>query len=268
VGVSVSGFPAQLDLVPGDPATCEIVVRNTGTLVDDFTIELLGEANPWVQILPPALQLLPGTQGSVQLHLLPPRKPSPKAGPLPVHLRVVSKEDPENSATREAVLAVGAFGDVRAQLVPRTARHRRSAIYELTVSNQGNDVISAQVATSDPDNLLAFETVPPAVMAEPAAEAKVAIRARARKLLITGRAETRPFQTVVQDPRWPPVSLDGTLIQKPLLPWWLLLLVLASVVVTLALLARANPVVLAAIVGVIAAIVVAYRRKRRPEPPG
>jgi hypothetical protein len=265
VGVSVSGFPARLDLVPGEPTVCEIVIRNTGTLVDDFAIELAGEARPWVEVVPPAVQLLPGTQGSVQLRLMPPRKPSPRAGPLPVQLKVASKEDPANSATSDGVLAISAFGDVRAQLVPRNARTRRSATYTLTVSNQGNDVVSAQVATGDPDDLLTFEA-PPTVTVEPALDEPVEVRAQARKLLFTGRPQNRPFQTVVQDPRWPPVAIDATLVQKPLLPWWLVPVALILVVAAVALL-DVNLWLLAAIAGAIVAAAVVYKRKRRPKPP-
>ena len=265
VGVSVSGFPAKLDLVPGVPTVCEIGIRNTGTLVDDLTVELLGEAASFGEIVPRALQLLPGTQGSVQVRLQPPLRPSPRAGPLPAQLRVVSKADPGGSATGDTVLAVSAFGDVRAELVPRNARGFRSAPYTLTVSNQGNDVIVAQVSARDPDEALAFESAPPTVTVEPTSEAKVVVRARARKWHYVGRPQSRPFEATVEDPRWPPVTREGVFVHKPLVPWWLVPLLPILLLVAVGVLSNVNRGLLAAVVVVLGIVVLVLRRRTRPK---
>jgi hypothetical protein len=41
--------------VPGAEATVTATVRNTGTLVDQFTFEILGDAAGWATVDPPTL---------------------------------------------------------------------------------------------------------------------------------------------------------------------------------------------------------------------
>lgn len=80
VDVSASLTPAQLSVEPGGEVTCEIRVRNLGTVVDRFQLELQGNPGQWSLIEPATLSLFPETESSAVLHFRPPRTPRVQAG--------------------------------------------------------------------------------------------------------------------------------------------------------------------------------------------
>jgi hypothetical protein len=267
VGVSVSALPATLAVVPGDEAVCEVRVRNSGALVDQFTFQVLGAAAPWTEIVPPSLHLLPGTEGSVQLHVRPPRQPSTTAGAVALGLKVISTEDPEHSAVVQGVLSVAPFTELAGQLVPQTSRSWRFAEHRLTISSTSNHPVAVAVSAADPDELLSFD-VPQSASVEPGAATSGTVRVTARRLLFKRRAEPRPFQLTVQ-PSTPdssdakPIQLGGTFVQRGLLSFWLLLLALAILVLVIVLfLAQEWKWLLALLAALAVLLVVANKRLR------
>ena len=235
MGVSASALPASVDVVPGEQSACGLRVRNDGSVVDEVTFQVLGETAPWVQVVPPALNLLPGTDGTVEVRLTPPRQPSTKAGPVAFGLKAISREDPEHSVVVQSIVNVAPFTEVAAQLVPQTSRAWRSGEHALTVSSGSNHVVSLAIAAADPDNLLTFEVSPAGVNVDIGSQAGATVTARARRLLFKRRAEPRPFEvrlqstdTASQDLK--PIALGATLMQRGLLALWLLLPVLVILV--------------------------------------
>ena len=45
---------------PGSDVTCDVQVRNTGEVVDQFSVDVVGDAAPWTRIEPAIINLLPG----------------------------------------------------------------------------------------------------------------------------------------------------------------------------------------------------------------
>jgi hypothetical protein len=226
-----SALPSPLKVVPGDEAVCQVRIRNTGTVVDKYSFEVLGAAAMWTQVTPAVLHLFPGTEGPVELHLNPPRLPTPPAGPMPFGLKVSSIEQIGEPAVQEGSLEIAPFGDTKAELRPRTALTWRSVVYRLSIANEGNVAVDIAPRASDPDELLTFD-VPGVARLQPGGKLEGGLRARTRKLLPAGRNEPRPFQVVVDSRAVPegsatpaePVALEGTLLQRPLVAWWVLLI--------------------------------------------
>jgi hypothetical protein len=266
-----SALPSPLNVVPGEEAVCEVRVRNTGAVVDKYNFEVLGAAAMWTQVTPPVLHLFPGTEGPVELHVNPPRLPTPPAGPMPFGLRVTSTEQIGEPAVQESSLEIAPFGYTKAELRPRTVRAWRSGVYRLSIANEGNVAVDIAPGASDPDELLTFD-VPGVARLEPGGKLDGGLRARTRKLLPAGRAEPRPFQVVVESrpfaPAAPPgtVALDGTLLQRPLLAWWLLLIPPAVVALRAAGVSFAVVVVLAILALVVLGIQQLIKRGRRSAP--
>jgi hypothetical protein len=271
VGASASALPSPLPVVPGEEALCEVRVRNTGTLVDEFSFEVLGSAAAWTRVDPQVLRLLPATEGMVTLHLSPPRDPSSLSGQTPFGLKVNSRQE-LGEVVKEGVLDVAPFVEVAAKVVPHTARAWISTEHTLTVANKGNGALDATLTASDPDDLLRLEASPPVVRADPGGQAGSAIHARARKLKLFGRAQHRNFQVLVEPHGGgpaQPIALDATMMQRSLLPWWLLipLVVIAIFVATKV---PVGVVVAAAALGVAALGIGRVRRRRgaaAPPPP-
>ena len=65
--------PEVLAVQPGGQAECQIRVRNTSTIVDQFSLEALGPAASWVAFEPPSLSLFPDAEGLARLIVRPPK---------------------------------------------------------------------------------------------------------------------------------------------------------------------------------------------------
>ena len=228
--------------MPGSEATVAVRVRNSGTVVDQVGLEILGDARAWSSVDPPTLSLFPGAEGSATITFAPPRSPKVAAGAVPFGLRVDSKEDPAGSVVDEGVLEVAPFTDVSAEVVPRSSRGSTGATHDVAVDNRGNVALNATLTAVDPDRLLTFEIRPPALLADPGAATFAKVRVKPRKTFWLGAPVTRPFQLQVAAPDAPPVTLEGSLLQGPILPPWTLralalglLLLVAAVVLWLAL---------------------------------
>ena len=126
MGASVTLVTPALAVDPGQEVTAEVRVRNTGSVVDEFTLDVLGDAAGWAATEPPVVSLFPGVEGTAKLVLRPPRLASTTAGVVPYALRARSREDPAGSAVEEGTITVGAFSEPFAELAPRTSRGSRA----------------------------------------------------------------------------------------------------------------------------------------------
>ncbi len=220
-------------VAPGAQANTEIRVRNNGTVVDQFTIAVLGDATAWSAAEPPVVSLFPGAEQVVRVTFRPPRSPDVPAGPMAFGVRVLSQEDPAGSVVEEGVLQIGAFSDTSAELAPRTSRGRTSATHDLAVDNRGNTQLNATITGLDPDRTVAFDIKPPSVVAEPGAAAFAKVGIKPRKRFWRGQPKTRAFQLQLDSAGQPPVIVQGTMLQESILPSWFLkalLLTLAALI--------------------------------------
>jgi hypothetical protein len=220
VGASATLSQDALSAAPGGEAAFEVRVRNSGSVVDLFTFEVLGDASAWATVEPPTISLFPGADGAVRVRFAVPRSSDVPTGDVPFAVRVVSKEDVEGSIVEEGTLQVGAFADLFAEISPRTSRGRRAATHELSLDNRGNSRIEAALTASDPDQLLSFALHPPALVAPPGTATFSKVTVQPRKPFWRGQPQTRPFQVKVAPEGQPPLTVDATMLQEPLIPKW------------------------------------------------
>ncbi len=214
---------------PGQETTASIRVRNTGQVVDQFTLSILGDAQGWATVDPPSLSLFPGAEGTATITFRPPKSAEIPAGPLPFGVRVDSKEDPAGDVVEEGSLELGAFIDTYAELAPRTSRGSRASTHDLAVDNRGNLRLNAQITASDPDKALDFDINPPSVVADPGTAALSKVKVKPRKRFWRGTPKTHPFRVEVLSPGAAPVGVDGTMLQEQMLPGWTLRALLAAI---------------------------------------
>jgi hypothetical protein len=220
---------------PGSSVSIEVRVRNTGSVVDEFVLDVLGDAAGWASVEPPTLSLFPGAEGTAQAVFRPPRAATTPAGTVPFGLRARSREDPAGSAVEEGSVQVGAFQEPFAELVPRTSRGSSSGSHDLAVDNRGNTRLSAEIEATDADRQLKFDVKPPAVVVEPGMAEFAKVRVSPVKRFWRGQPKTRPFQLFVKPEGGLPIQLDGTLLQESVLPPWFLKAVLALIGLLIAL---------------------------------
>src|SRR5258708_12264979 len=73
-----------VNVTPGFEAVSEVRIRNSGTVVDQFTLEVLGDASAWAIVEPAVIPLFPGAQPVAPIPFKPPT--SSRLPPPPVPL--------------------------------------------------------------------------------------------------------------------------------------------------------------------------------------
>ena len=235
---------STVSVVPGEMGTCSVRIRNTGAVVDQFTLTVLGQPAAWTTVVPAALSLFPNADGVIELHFAPPRAPGVGAGPTPFGVRVVGSEDPDNPVVEEGEVDLLPFVDVTAKVTPRTSETKRKAKHDVVLDNKGNTPVQVTLAASDPDEQLAFDLKEPTVTVEAGQSRHVALRVAARKGFARGADKHRPFQVVARPEGGAfPLTMDANLIQKAGLPRFVVPLLAGAV--ALALIAAVVPGMLA-----------------------
>ena len=242
MGATASLEQAALSVEPGGEASVGITVRNSGSVVDQFTIEILGDPGAWATADPPTLSLFPGAQGSARITFRPPRASSTPAGTVRFGVMARSAEDPTGSTVEEGTLQVGAFLAPTAELVPRTSHGSRTGRHDLALDNRGNVPLGTTLEGLDPDRLVRFDFDPPSLSVEPGVAGFAKVLVKPVRTFWRGGAKTRSFQIAVRPdvPDATPVLLEGSYLQEPILPPWfvramvaLLALVVAAVLLWL-----------------------------------
>jgi hypothetical protein len=210
----------NLMVEPGHATTCEMSLANTGTIVEQFTIMVLGEVAPWTQSDPPVVSLFPGGQQTVTLRFSPPRLPTTPSGPVPFAVKVIPSNEPDESVTEEGTITVGSFNDVGAELVPRVATGRVLGRQRLAVDSRGNVPLPVTISALDAADALKFQ-IRPAVLTTAPGEARfVRVGIRPRQRFWKGPPQQKPYKVQITPENENPLLLDGALTQKAVLPKW------------------------------------------------
>jgi hypothetical protein len=229
MGATATLREAALAVEPGSQAQTEIRVRNDGAVVDQFTIDIVGDAAGWATVEPATLSLFPGAEETAKVTFKPPRASTTPPGSMPFGVRVRSKEDPAGSAVEEGALDVGSYVEPFAELVPRTSRGSRSGSHEIAIDNRGNARLNADITASDPDQLLAFDIEPPGVVVDAGTAGFAKVRVKPTQTFLRGPNKSRAFSLVVQPAGYQPLVLDGSMLQESILPPWFLKALLALI---------------------------------------
>jgi hypothetical protein len=243
---SVLATPA-LSVEPGSEAVAQLTIRNTGSVVDHFHVQVLGDAARWATVTPETLPLFPDGEGVVSISFRPARVSAARAGATPFGIKVTSEVDPSDTSVEEGSLQIGAFTELAGELVPLISHGSRTGKHQLACDNKGNTPLTLAFGGVDQEEALRFAFDPTSVVAEPGTATIVTVRAHPRKRFLTGTAKTHRFQTIIQPREAPPVTVDGSMVQTPILPTWLpkalaalVLLAIAAVVLWLTVL---NPAI-------------------------
>lgn len=220
-GVAATLDPATIRVEPGGNGIVRVRVVNLSRVVDEFAVQVIGEAAAWSEAVPQSVSLFPAATGTVEIHIRPPRTRDATAGALPLGIQVRSVADSTKQVHAQGLLEVGVFEDISTRLVPRTSHGTRSAVHELTVENHGNRVARLDITATDPDQILTFAISPSTTQLRPGESFVSRIRLQAANTKWRGTPELLPFQVSANPDIGERVIADGTFSQRPVLPPWL-----------------------------------------------
>ncbi len=209
-------------MTPGQSVEAKVLVRNNGTLVDQFTLDIVGDSREWTEVEPRVMNLMPGQDGEATVRFSPPRDSSVPAGQVPFGVRVLSREDPPNSSVAEGGVEVEPFTNLQLELSPKSSRCRTKAVHEVVVDNSGNYPIAVEVLTNDPDEQLNLSLDHSSLTVQPGTSAFLKLRAKPYDRFLRGADKRLPFGVTAIATDLPPVNAEGTVVQQQMLPKWLL----------------------------------------------
>src|SRR5262245_44120460 len=90
MGVAVIMERPGAPVGPGDQSSSDVRIRNTGSIVDQFELDVVGEAATWTHVEPATVNLMPGEESTATIVFSPPRSSRVAEGPVAFALRVMS----------------------------------------------------------------------------------------------------------------------------------------------------------------------------------
>ena len=142
---------ASLSVGPGSSVQTTIRIRNTGRIVDEFSLAPIGEFAAWMTVEPASLPLFPDASGEVRVTFAPPRASVPAAATYPFAVRVRSREDASFAYVAEGRIQVQPLLAVSARMTPRTSVISAAVIgcrYAMTASVSSACTVSFCVVRS------------------------------------------------------------------------------------------------------------------------
>lgn len=221
MGVNVTLSPSDLEVTPGQQETVEVTVRNTGPVVDQFTMNLVGDLDAWVRVEPRTVNLFPDGEAQARLMFHPPRAADVLAGEYPFGLQVLSREDPEGSSVEEGSATVTPFTKIGAEFVPHGSHGSLRGRHRLAVDNHGNTPAPVRIGLIDQNNRLRFKIRKQALVVAPGTTVLIPVRAIPKKWFLKGQKKTHPFQATVVGDTFEPVTADAAMVQEQVFPTWL-----------------------------------------------
>ena len=82
MGATVTLIAPVVRVEPGQEGWVELRLRNTGSVVDEFTLDVLGPSGAWALVEPPTISLFPGAEGMAKAIFRPPRHATTQAGAI------------------------------------------------------------------------------------------------------------------------------------------------------------------------------------------
>jgi hypothetical protein len=217
VGLTVRLEEDDLLVEPGGTVSSQVTVRNVGEVVDNYSVQVLGDAAPWTTVDPPSVNLVPEADGTMQVTFSPPRRPDVGAGVRPFRLVATSREDRRATAFADGTVNVGPYRDVAADLRPQVVEGRSGA-FEVRLLNRGNVPVDVSIEASDAQQALALRIGQPLVTVPPGGGASATVQARPHNGSLSGPPRQYPLRIVTRTGRDAPNAMDARLVYRPLLP--------------------------------------------------
>jgi len=153
------GLPPLVHLIedhstvePGEASRAELSVRNISGIVESYDLTVLGPAAPWVEVIPTALSLFPGDEGTAVVTFRPPLSSSVVAGDYIVGVRAMSHVTRECTASDEILVSVSPFHRFATDISRTTFAVRTKAKSQIRIINQGNSTVTFRITAVDPED--------------------------------------------------------------------------------------------------------------------
>ncbi len=220
----------QLVVQPGTETRLPIRIRNSGTIVESYRVDVVGHAASWSRVEPPLVSVYPGQEVEAEVVFWPVRSAHTPLGIVPFGVRAVSDVDATSSMVAEGAIDVAGIVDIASTILPRNSKGRWSGKHRVEIENRGNTPVSLRLRGHDSDELLDFRFKQNEVEIPVDGFVVTKVKAKIRSPYLRGPAAARPFKIAIEERASDDVSqrridrheghfeeLDGTVAQRQII---------------------------------------------------
>lgn len=186
----------QLAVEAGGRVRTSATVYNPSDVVENYSLEVLGAAAPFGQVVPERIPLMPGGEATAELEFAPPPSATTPAGTVPFGLRCISDVDDYHATVAEGTLEIGAVEALFAQVVAVTSRGRWVGRYRIEVKNEGTGRVDVDLSPQGRTEELGFALVPTELSLAPGEAGDAFLKVRPRSPFLLGGVRRHDFQVV------------------------------------------------------------------------
>jgi hypothetical protein len=229
--------PPTIPLAVATSGLLQGFVRNQTKRVDSYSLRVNGLPEQWVEITPPAVDLLPyGASGDAhESHFLvtitPPRAPTSRAGRHDFRLEAVSRATGAVVASVPGAIEIQPYFELQLEALPEVRGGRRRVRFTATAETTGNAPIEVELGARDREERFDLSFSPPTLLLEPNTPTDAQLTAKPRRTHWIGRPREQTLAVTAHAPGVPPPTTQIVAVrQKAWLPLWLppLILLLAA----------------------------------------
>lgn len=218
--VAIALSKDQLRVEPGNAATINVTVRNSGSSADRFELEVHGLDSEWVAVPSPSFTLAPGEERQQKLLIKPPRTAESKAGTYPFLIRARSLETGKYEEV-QGVLEIEPFHLISLEIEPRRAHasiSRKQANFNVTAINLGNADETLQFFADDPEDECTYQFAQERIPLAPGQQKQVTLQVQPKHLPVVGAPRLYGFSVSARGIENPHVvaSIQGQIERRPL----------------------------------------------------
>ncbi len=206
----------------GEPVEIVANIRNAGTTVDQYSLEVENLDPSWYTVGAQSVSLFPGDSAPIPIRIHPPKGSTTRAGHYTFVVRARSYADPTLVGVTKGVVQVGSYSIFQAELAPKRVTGRRGK-FNLSLANGGNNEIQLELSGRDPEAALTFGFKSSAPTVAPGSKLVVPVVVHPKGMRLAGGSRRYPFVIQIRptdgedkDAR----EVAGELVHKPRFRSW------------------------------------------------
>jgi eukaryotic-like serine/threonine-protein kinase len=209
----------QLTLVPGQPLTMPVTVKNRSPASETFNVVVDEWPAAWIAVPVQPVAVPSGGEAATTMTLLVPQGALREAGSFSVKVCVIGQNRPALSDITNALWKVDVPARERIVLSidPAKAQGRDQGRYKLKLQNQGHQQVDVLISAHDQSQQLAYGFSQSRVTVAPGGVSEVVLTVRASSGRFIGAALTHEFTVSAEVIGGEVITVAGAFVQTSLL---------------------------------------------------
>jgi serine/threonine protein kinase len=210
----------HISATPGQSSMISAVIANQGDIVDHFRISISGIPQAWLPQPAQSIQLMPGTQQTVNLNIIPPRSPESLAGERTITLRVSTQTNPAQPAECNCSLTLAPYYQWSEELYPQ--KIRAGVTGRVTVTNQGNQDCNYKLNWKDRADEINFRPAQSDLSIAAGQSATTEFTGKPKHQAWLGGERLHPFAVTVTSSQGEMHTQNGEIASRARFPAWVI----------------------------------------------